>query len=284
MATFFNTATLLYNGTATNSNTTVGELVQTITATKTALSGNYTVGEPVSFIINIVNSGTSTVNALTVTDDLGAYVTAGGGTVTPLTYVDNSLRFFVNGRVSAAPAVTAGPPMTITGIDVPAGGNVALIYEATANAFAPLAEGSSINNTATVSGGGLTEAITADATIATLNAPRLSITKSMNPTTVVDNSELTYTFIIQNTGNTAITATDIVSVTDTFNPILNPITVTINGTPAAETTAYTYNNTTGEFATVPGAITVPAATYTQGADGTVTVTPGVTVLQVTGTI
>ncbi len=284
MATFFNTATLLYNGTATNSNTTVGELVQTITATKTALSGNYTVGEPVSFIINIVNSGTSTVTALTVTDDLGAYVTAGGGTVTPLTYVDNSLRFFVNGRVSAAPAVTAGPPMTITGIDVPAGGNVALIYEATANAFAPLAEGSSINNTATVSGGGLTEAITADATIATLNAPRLSITKSMNPTTVVDNSELTYTFIIQNTGNTAITATDIVSVTDTFNPILNPITVTINGTPAAETTAYTYNNTTGEFATVPGAITVPAATYTQGADGTVTVTPGVTVLQVTGTI
>ncbi len=284
MATFFNTATLLYNGTATNSNTTVGELVQTITATKTAVSGSYSNGDTVSYVVSIVNSGTTAVTGLTVADDLGAYTTAGGTQAVPLDYVAGSLRFFVNGRVSAAPAVTAGPPLTITGIDVPAGGNVTLIYEATVNSFAPLAQGSTITNAATVSGGGLTEAITADAAVTAINEPRLSITKFMDPAIVVDNSELTYTFIIQNTGNTSIDAADGVIVTDTFNPILNPISVTINNTTAALGTDYTYNTATGEFATVAGALTVPAATYTQAADGTVTVTPGVTVVQVTGTV
>ncbi len=284
MATFFNTATLLYNGTATNSNTTVGELVQTITASKTAVSGSYAVGDTVSYVVSIVNSGTAAVNGITVTDNLGAYTPLGGTELVPLSYVADSLKYFVNGVLTATPTVTAGPPLTVTGINIPGDGNVTLIYEVTANSFAPLAQGSTITNTATVSGGGLTEAVIATAQVTAENEPRLSITKFMDPQTVVDNSELTYTFVIQNTGNTEITAADDVIVTDTFNPILNPITVTINGTAATEGTEYTYNTATGEFTTLAGAITVPAATYTQAADGTVTVTPGVNVIRVTGTI
>ena len=47
---------------------------------------------------------------------------------------------------------------------------------------------------------------------------------------------------------------------------------------------YTYDETTGAFATVAGQITVPAATFTQNADGSYTTNPGVTVLTVTGKI
>ena len=48
---------------------------------------------------------------------------------------------------------------------------------------------------------------------------------------------------------------------------------------------YTYNETTGEFSTLPGVITVPAASYEQNTEtGNITITPGVTVITVTGTI
>ena len=43
-------------------------------------------------------------------------------------------------------------------------------------------------------------------------------------------------------------------------------------------TGYTYDEATGQFATVPGVITVPAATFTQGADGAYTRTPGLATL------
>ena len=73
--------------------------------------------------------------------------------------------------------------------------------------------------------------------------------------------------------------------TDTFDPILSNLTVALNGTPWTEGTEYTYDETTGLFATLPGGITVPAATYTQDADtGAWIVTPGVTTLVVTGTV
>jgi uncharacterized repeat protein (TIGR01451 family) len=102
---------------------------------------------------------------------------------------------------------------------------------------------------------------------------------------VSDNGQLTYTFVIQNSGNLDADAADNVTITDTFNPILNGLTVTLNGTALAEGIGYTYNDVTGVFTTVPGIITVPAATYVQDPiTGVITTTPGVSVLTVTGTI
>ena len=61
--------------------------------------------------------------------------------------------------------------------------------------------------------------------------------------------------------------------------------VTLNGTALAQGTGYTYDETTGAFSTVPGVITVPAATYTQDpVTGIYTGTPGLATLTVTGTI
>ena len=95
---------------------------------------------------------------------------------------------------------------------------------------------------------------------------------------------MTYTFTIRNYGNTALVATDDVILTDVFDPILQNITVTFEGTLWTQGVNYNYNQTTGVFATLPGQIAVPAATYTQNPDGTWSATPGVVTLTVTGTI
>ena len=61
------------------------------------------------------------------------------------------------------------------------------------------------------------------------NLANLTISKSLSPSVVTENGQLTYTFIIENYGNTPAVATDNVIVTDMFNPILNPISVSFNG-------------------------------------------------------
>ena len=101
---------------------------------------------------------------------------------------------------------------------------------------------------------------------------------------VTENGQITYTFVISNTGNTEAAATDNVVVTDTFDPLLRNIAVTYNGTAWTEGTNYTYNAATGVFTTQAGQITVPAASFSQNADGTFAVTPGTATLVITGTV
>ena len=75
------------------------------------------------------------------------------------------------------------------------------------------------------------------------------------------------------------------ALSDLFDPILTGVTVSLDGTTWTEGTQYNYSETTGQFNTVPGQITVPAATYTQdAATGVWSVTPGVATLTVSGTV
>ena len=284
MAVFYNQATLSYGNNVTNSNIVSGEILEVLSVTKTSLGNEYSAGEDLVYAISIVNSGTTALTGVTVTDDLGAFP-FGTGTLTPLDYVDGSAVLYVKGVLQAAPAVTAGPPLVITGLTIPAGGTALILYRALPNNVAPLSVGSTITNTATVTGGGLTTAVSDTNTVTVSEAPSLTISKSMNPTTVVENGILTYTFVIENLGNAEAVATDNLTVTDTFSPILEGISVSLDGVALVEPTDYTYNTATGEFATVPGRITVPAATYTTDpTTGVVTVTPGVAVLRVSGTV
>lgn len=284
MAIFTNQATLTYNGTSTNSNIAYGEILDVLTATKTSVEGTYTPGQIVTYVVTLRNTGTGALAGLTVTDDLGGY-DFNGTTVYPLTYEAGSVALFVNGAPQAAPAVTAGPPLVFSGITVPAGGDVVLVYQARANAYADPAVGGVINNTVTVTGDGLSAPVTATETVTADAAPLLTISKSITPSQVVDNDRVTYTFVIQNSGNQPVVATDNAAITDTFDPILTALAVTFDGAAWTEGVQYNYDEATGLFTTVPGQILVPAATYTQDpVTGAYTANPGIATLVVTGTI
>ena len=284
MATFTNQATLTYSGGVTNSNITTGQLLEVLTASKTAVVPSYRAGRPITYLITLVNSGAAALTGLTVTDDLGGYA-FNGSTVYPLSFTAGSVRYYQNGVLQTAPAVTAGPPLTVTGISVPAGGSTVIAYEAVPNGFAPLGAEDSVTNTVNVTGGGLADAVTATETVSPAAGPALTISKALSPTEVAANGQLTYTFVIQNSGNTAATAADDLVVTDVFDPILRDLTVTLDGTALTTPAQYTYDAATGRFATAAGVITVPAAAFTQdAATGSYTVTPGTSTLTVTGTL
>ena len=240
MATFFNQATLTYNNTTTLSNVVTGEIVGVLSAEKTAVFPSYASGGDVAYVISIVNSGTAPYTGLTVTDDLGTYE-SGTLTLTPLAYKEGSVKYYINGVLQAAPTVTSLSPLVFSGIDVPAGGNTVIVYEADVNQFAPLGAGASITNTVNVTGGGLISPVTADETIGTVTGPSLSITKELSPISVPENGQITYTFTIRNTGNEEIIATDNAVITDVFDPILSITSVTYNGSPWVEGVNYNYD-------------------------------------------
>lgn len=285
MATFYNQATLSYGCNVVNSNTTEAELLSGLELTKTAITDSYTAGGNIVYAITLANMGGTAYTDLTVTDNLGAYTLAGGGTAIPLDYVAGTLRYYLGGVLQPTPTVTNVGNLEISGIDLAADSTATFIYETVANEFAPVAAGSTITNTASTNGCVGVGVITADATVGIRATTQLTIAKAVCPAVITDNDTVTYTIIIQNLGNTPVIATDGVIVSDVFNPVLTDVTVTLDGVELVLGTGYTYNAATGEFATVDGIVTVPAATYTQDpTTGTVTTAPGVTVITVSGTV
>lgn len=284
MAIFTNQATLSYRNGTVNSNVVTGEILEVLSATKNALTETYFAGDRVTYVISILNSGATAITNVSVSDDLGAYPFSGTALV-PLTYVDGSVAYYIDGILQPAPTVTQGTSLVFGNLTVPANGNAILIYEATVNGFAPLGAGGEIVNTATISGAGLCDNVVVTETITAGNSPSLGITKGISPTTVTENGQLTYTFTVQNFGNADATADDQLVVTDTFEPALGSVSVTYNGTTWTEGTEYNYDPQTGAFSTVAGNITVPAATYIQDpTTGEWSLLPGESTLVVTGNV
>ena len=285
MATFYNQATLSYGGNVVNSNTTEAELLSGLGISKTAVTETYRAGSEVVYAVTLTNKGTVAYSGLTVTDDLGAYTLPGGGSVVPMSYVTGSLLYYLNGVLQPTPTISVADNLSIGGINLPASSTATFIYAANVNELAPIAAGSEITNTVTTDGGAGVGEIVATATVGVVESPELTIAKAVCPTVLNDNDNVTYTIIIQNLGNVAIVATDGVVISDVFNPVLSEISVDLNGTALEEGVGYTYNAVSGEFAVVSGVITVPAATYTQDpVTGTITTTPGVSVLTVIGKV
>ncbi|MBQ9545368.1 MAG: hypothetical protein IJV00_09615 [Clostridia bacterium] len=280
MATFTNQASLAYSGGVVKSNVTYGEIVGTLTMTKTALKETYAPQGTVSYIVNIVNSGAAPTAQLTLTDDLGAF-TFGTETVYPLSFDPDSLSFFIEGALQPTPQYTDADSLTVTLGSLPADSVSTLIYQATVTEYADPT--GSITNTATLTGS--SNEITASATVTAADNPVLAIAKALDPTTVDENGDVTYTFTVTNFSGTEAGTDANVSISDTFDPVLTDLAATlVNEKSLVINTDYTYDPATGEFTTTPGAITVPAATFTQNTDGSWITTPGVSVLTVTGTI
>ena len=105
LAQFTNQARLSYNDSVVNSNIAVGEILEVISATKTAVGSTYGSDSDVTYVISVINSGTVPYTNLTVTDDLGAYP-FGTTSLVPLTYNEGTVRYYINGNLQPAPAVT----------------------------------------------------------------------------------------------------------------------------------------------------------------------------------
>ncbi len=284
MAIFTNQATLTLGGVTTSSNIAYGEILEALTASKIALETDYTPGGAITYVVSLRNTGSTAITDLTITDNLGGY-TAGGNTVYPLTLDTTDAAVFVGGVRQENAIINAGPPLTVSGITIPAGADALLVYQARANSFANPTAAGLITNTATLTAPSLTAPITVTESVPAATRPELSITKSISPAQVVDNDRVTYTFVIRNTGNQAVALSDNAIIEDTFSPILTDLAVTFNGTVWTEGNQYTYTPASGQFTTTAGALAVPAATYTQDpVTGAYTVTPGIATLVVTGTI
>ena len=127
MAQFTNQAQLRYGNSIANSNIAVGELLEVLSASKTAVRKTYGQNDTVTYVITIVNAGATALSGITITDNLGAY-TFGEGTLVPLTYIADTVKYYVNGVLQTAPVVTGAPSLVISGLTVPANGDITVVY------------------------------------------------------------------------------------------------------------------------------------------------------------
>lgn len=285
MATFENYATLSYNdGRVATSNTIEGEIRETLTAAKYSVPRTYSNGSDIAYIISLVNTGSESFDDLTITDNLGQYTYGDDDdTAVPLSYNTGSVAYYVNGTQQAAPTVSPGPPLTISGISVPAGGNAVIVYSARANNFAPLGTDASIENTAVISGDGI-DNISASTEITYAQGVSLALRKELSPTIVDDGGVVTYTFTLQNFGTEEANGSDIIF-SDTFAPALSNLTAQFNGDAWSQGTNYNYVPGTGVFTSLANQITIPPAQFDQDPlTGEWSVRPGTSTLIITGNI
>lgn len=283
MAVFTNRATLSYNGKSTASNTVTGEIVGALTVTKTALSAGYSANDIVSYIVTLVNNGQTEISGITLTDDLGAFAYE-ALTLVPTDYIEGSAKYFVNGVKQADPQATGGDTLVISGVSVPAGGSAVVAYSVRVNEYAPLDAGGSIKNTVSAASARLTSELIDTEEIPASGEPVLDITKSLCPLSVEENGSVTYTFVIANYGAAEADAGVGAVLNDTFSPALTGLAAALDNNALELGTDYTYDEATGEFATLPGVITLPAATFSRDETGMQTVTPAAVTLTVTGTV
>lgn len=285
--TISNQASITYeynglSGTAVSNIATV-TLLDPLTVGKTALGDTYTAGEEITYILTTNNTGSAALNNIEIEDNLGTYSCKGMNPVTPLTYTGPAF-LYINGVFTASltPEICSDC-VVFTIPSLPANSNAIIVYKAETNEFAPLTKDSTITNVAIWSTAGLNGELTASETIKVEEYADVTIQKDMSPDPVQENSSLTYTFTLNNYGNTE---ADNVVLSDVFNnPIPRNLTVCVNGAPVPPG-YFSYNN--GVFI-VPSLnsppLKIPAAKIVQDENTcAVSIIPGITTVVVTGRI
>ncbi|HJU38005.1 MAG TPA: DUF11 domain-containing protein, partial [Tahibacter sp.] len=216
-----------------------------LTMTKTASAANFVVGVPASYTLAVTNNGTAaTTAATTVTDTIPANLTLGA---------------------MPAGCVAAGQTVTCTiATGLATGASTSFLIPVTPTAAA---NGTTLTNTATASGGGDPTCPAASRCTSTVNTPvqaaQLTIVKTASAANFVVGVPASYTLTVTNTGTAATTATATVS--DTV-----PGTLTLGAMPAGCSAAgnvVTCTIATGFAAGASTSFVIPV-TPTAAANGT----------------
>lgn len=252
----------------------------TMEVTKDTLTPELRAGNNAAYVVRVENTGAGELRNIRAFDNLGEEA---GETFAPLTYVEGSAVFYLNGNEVQGTAETNPDGVVFeTNADLDPGDNLLIFYLAQLDA----AQTEPVTNTVTVTartgastasvGNTITECDSA--TVTPVTFAQVSIFKEADMATVVSGDTLTYTFTLMNTGFEAV---DEITFTDEFPEEFNVTSVayTINGvrTPV-DPADYTISGDNTLRLPAAGSdltIGVPAATQAG---------PGITVITVTGTI
>lgn len=265
------------------SNLAETQLESSVSFFKGSVGSTYGDEDTITYIMTITNTSSAPLTNVTVTDNLGTF-TEGAMELTPLTYEAPAV-LLINGQ-DASPQLTAATGTGNVVFSFPtlgAGATANIIYRATVNEYAPLAESSTITNTAELTSDSECANSTATAVVTASLAADVSVFKQMTPNPVICGDTVTYTIRVYNYGNIP---AENVQLVDAFDPAPSNIAVYRDGI-AVPATSYTYqdNVLTVPSNTAADPITVPAATYTRDeTTGIVSVTPGTVEFVITGTI
>ena len=243
-----------------------------LSAEKTSNNSSWRPSENITYIIKVSNDGTDPLYGVSIQDNLG------GGTTRPLTYIADSARMFRNDTLSEITPTNTAPLTFVIPDTLEAGEVIIFTYVAKVRADVDM-ELDEINNEVTVAGHETSiagETVTVDPA-PTLTIPKadyadVRITKSVDKDNVVTGDTLTYTFLLENSGN--IDATNIV-IRDNLplNFTVNEISSSTNGVITTyETTDYSLDDQNKLIlpTSTTKTISVPARTAT--GNGTTTVT------------
>ena len=285
MATIINnTASITYNygrsesGSAI-SNTATTNLIEEFSISGTKLSNNQTFrnGENITYQISVTNDGTSSLYNVTISDDLG-------GTPSPMTFLDGSGTYSVNGITSFIIPTSVNPLIFVLPSPLAAGETAIITYVArVSSGLSETVE--TIVNTASISanegsetGAVITVIPSPSNTIVRGDFADVTLTKNVSSAQITSGEEFSYTITLSNSGN--LDATGVI-VTDTLPDGFNITSIT------SETNGVTTTYSPSDYTVDPGTNTLTLPTgglltlTVPAADGGLS---GTTVVTITGSI
>ncbi len=264
-----NTATVK-SGAVTLGTAQVTDVLQApiLQITKSAIPAVVEAGERITYTVRVTNTGTITANNVSIYDPVPANTTYVGGSVQLSSLLpDEALRFgpqatlwdeehaaLVRTRIAPAFGVeiasVGAPPWILTGHTLAPGQAVTVTFEVQTQA--PLTNGLTITNTASVTCTQIITPVSASAYTTVHSSPSLTITKTsqnQNPPQLNPDDTLRYIITLTNSGNGNATGT-VVSDTLPANTTFVPGSVVISPTSAGGTPGTPPNIATG--ISVPG--------------------------------
>lgn len=278
---FQNQATLSYNNNIVKSNVVSGKITAPYSITKFSSQWTYKLGSEIAYTI-VVENYLDAETPMIVYDDMGLFYIDQTPHM-PLTHDMFSTIFIVvtpTGTFQRPAGVITEKDKIGFSIIMPAKSTAFISYVARVNSFADINPQATIKNNATLQVAPYSQ-VNSDNIISVRNYSDIRIAKYMPNKQVSVDQPLSYVFVVNNYGNTAVSPV----LSDFIEPNLTDITVSGNGSIWTEGTQYEYDPTTSIMTIPKGSFTLTPATSVQNpATGEWILTPSSFEIAITGTV